>query len=446
MLSLTRREVLTVALGVFLKQALPKNIAQAQERKLDPFAFGGIWPDEQMVIASVVGKTTIAEIEAAKLHVDREELPNNFTRFIYPTVNSKRPNIIITDERGVVVFRRRMLLAQIPYLHASALNEAFGEPESLASPPYDTNIGYPAFNETRIWSSRGIAAFVKTSGDEAMEIHAFPKNPDPREYIKTWVEGDFVPDAPKHPLGLVLIDGLLSNSNNKTFEHFKDVLFPYYQKVARLSYAGSDKTEYGGTDTLQSIYKSAEILKDMIDKLKDYHPLDVLAYSLGGAVFNAYAAMYVLPVNGPHREGVIRKIATLHSPLHGVPHYLLSGTPADSIQELLAMAENPEITIPINIAMAKVLRDKRNIGILNLGNESDCIVPPGFSVNLGFGKNIDLGRGIGGAQNCSDIVNALLPLTKIPDNAGHTQLLSDYGTIKIVEKFLKSGQLTPVLG
>lgn len=109
------------------------------------------------------------------------------------------------------------------------------------------------------------------------------------------------------------------------------------------------------------------------------------------------------------------------------------------------MAKNPEITVPLNRSLAKALRDLRGIGILNLGNESDCIVPPGYTVNLGFGKNVDLGRGANGIKRCEDILASWLHGLGIGANNGHTQLLSDYGTIKTVERFFKSSQLTAFL-
>lgn len=256
--------------------------------------------------------------------------------------------------------------------------------------------------------------------------------------------------------GLILIDGLLSKHNNdinpkgSTFRHFAKDLFPNYALVAPFSYKGGEallrpnrlpywiSNQYESSDTLQSISKSAEVLKDMIDALKPYHPLDVLAYSLGGVVFNSYAARCILPENGTHKDGVIRRAVTMHSPLNGIAHPLPPDAGGEAVRELFALARNPEITVPVNIAVARFLKNRRSIDILTLGNNNDRLVPPPFSTIQGFGNSRALGQDCGSTIDCDNDVRALFSLEGLGAGIGHTQLLTDPIALKEIIEFLTS--------
>lgn len=288
------------------------------------------------------------------------------------------------------------------------------------------------------------------------------------------------------PRVLVLLQGInttLAGPNDRADVTFREVrarLTPYYDDVVVFSYTGGtmrlrpqstpvwSPLAYEKADTHQALATTAERLKALIDEYRFRFPgarFDLVGHSLGGAVAWEYAATYVMPDDGAHRDGVLRAVVTLDSPLNGVSHETItswfqsagwleweSDFSNEVTRYLSSRADDGRqpFTEETNRRLADFLRDRRGVAVLTVASTDDCVVPQGNDYPLrsaavpGHELILSLGRGETPAPDCGALGAAALPflpggLDAAPTNAGHDQVLRDGGVLAHLEDLARAG-------
>lgn len=495
-LYLSRRQLLWVGAGALagrvISRIIQPDIAGAQALPNEPTLFYPVGINELPIVNTRIGVTTDEEVSRMNYLQSKEDLGDGFTRYSFISLVNDRPNIIITQKGNpsVAVFKRRFLIGTEASVRPHQIEAIYGSPEALTAVPQwyiddarDRGSGLPPEDhmETQVYARAGVAAVVSRysfgSQGEVAEIQAFlPTTVE--EYVRKWGQGDYK-KLTSWP-ALILLDGLGSSLDTDLpayswkiegtfgrlyplFSNYPEYGFPEYgyPEIAHFSYRGGSMVGIDGSwfphsykpeDTYQSIFESADKLKELVDHLKhSFSPIDLLGYSLGGVVAWQYLLNYVLPADGPHRDNTIRSAMFLNAPLNGIPDASIVnwlqgedfethfGNEATS--HLAALASTPErqaFTIATNIRSAEFLRDRRGIEILCLTNSDDCLVGSPSAVIPGFGETLDLGRGVFGIPSCDFI--GLAPFSPGSDvaNIGHNQILTDPRAEARTRRFLET--------
>ncbi len=466
--ALSRGMLLKAAGGLALPFLLPTGLVSAEPIPRNPIAFNPVSPGELPFVRAMPGFTTVRELD--QIPLKKEHMWG--TRFKLSTSSAviARPHIMVTLN-DKVEFIRRMVLGSGAKLSIDDYISTFGEAEAVLPAPMNEKF-YSALDfETRVWPSQGFAVVINrnpTSGLEPYEVHRFTRGISLDHYNTIWGEGDHGLNFDRRrPGGLLLMSGLTDALNDETtpltttFKGVADNLLRYYPFVGCFSPRGGEAIKrpgqlaewkpnpYNPLDTLGSTFDFADVLKDTVDMLRDYQPLDVLCFSDGGLIFRQYAIKYIVPEKGTHRYGKIGKAAFIDSPLGGINYRGLTALipGIEAIQHLAALDNNSGFTKQVNEQLANFLVEKRGIGIITVTNTDDCFAPRSKAVIEGFGRDLPLGRGSDGIANCDDwlaLAGAALSPEKLGSRVGHTQMLDDPG--RLVERFLKSAQLRPFLG
>lgn len=465
----SRRWFLELAAGTGVVAAasrfFPRGIARAQEQSVqtidgkisrisivDPTNFTPITEAEMPVIFAEAGVTTDEEINNLPPKykpLKIESLGGGIIRYSYLSPLADRPSIIIAQRGGKVLFKRRVLQpGTLSYGKFSPFGQGFAQGSTTAAPGYYSNNKDTYYSPVKgVDYKSGIAAIMGWNTGDIYEIQTFVPTATRQEYEDKWGEGDYLKTSPKS--FLLLFDGLGSFSNSNTFQYYSN-LFDLFDQTGSFSYSGVNSL-YGPRDTYQDIDKTAAVVKESVDDIgKSFDILVFLCYSLGGNVVRRYLEKFVLPKNGIHKDGILRSIAFLDTPLNGVPRaafttwgqmagiQLETQAGNEATQFLSGLARNPEaeaFTTFSNEQMAKFLKDYRRINILTLGNSDDCLVPEASSVIPGFGQTLSMGNVI---SDCDNILSALIFPGKIEDKIGHSQILHDPRAKSQVEYFFRN--------
>lgn len=400
----------------------------------------------------VMGKTTDAEVSRLPFLRKEDVEDRSLNYYSFRSSLEYRPHIVITRKGGAAQFMR---INPGPNTWISAGLK----PDARITAPLFYG-GQAFFSETLVFADKGFAVVTEknTRGALRLPVHEehyfIPSSSS--EYVRKWGQGDYNPyasyeDTPQAKSVLILADGLGSNSQSQRQKlgSLKEALDPDYDEIIYFSYA--DGEEYEAKDTYQDLDRSASKYRRTVDRIKNSSTsVDGMGYSLGGNVQFRYASNFIVPPNGPHKDGYIRSLICVSSPLNGLPDPLIStfvqaaGIPLntqagnEATEYVTALARNPEaqdFTRRTNIATARFLRNTRAINLITLGSSNDCLITEESAIIEGFGGTLPLENGI---PNCDSIFLALIPPGRVEDKIGHTQMVTDPRGISEIRYSLRS--------
>lgn len=430
--------------------------------------FGPDIESELVVRMAEVDVSTDEQINSLGYYSKKEDLSDGILRYTYPSRVAARPNIIITEKGGGVLFKRRLVTGLNDFssrqnFSLNNINANYNPPNGYYIPPdFFVDPNQPRLWSTEIHSQFGVAVVLNQNTKEIGEVHLF-KSTTIYDYIEKWSTGDYKKSAPPVPSSppvttapespppapapvsggslLITVDGLGSSSDDSSFRIFHGGL-PHDQ-IIPFSYSGNET--YQPEDTFQDIFKSVDKLAELIDRHRpNFDFIDLMGYSLGGVVAWEY-------LRNHSRDTGIRAYALLDAPINGVPgadlSYFLSYMFRDrtllgneATNHLAALADTPEIqnrTIGQNRELARKLRDEAKIRGMHITNRDDCFTDT-RSTTLGLSEfDVALPLGRLGIPNCSSTMLAPLVPGRDASNIGHTQILVDARAISEVIAFFR---------
>lgn len=205
----TRRQFLKLTVGSLVGFAashiIPPSLAAAQDippefvlgaREInpvlnvpDPTHIGPIQDYEQPITDSWLAITSDAEASNLGFS-DKEDVGGNLTRYSFPSRLEGRPNILIAEKGGEVIFKRRVLMGSgfrltVPQF---GFTLRYNFQATVPAPRFYASRG-SAF-ATMVTGSQGAAIVIDERIQEIAEIQAFmPWDVD--EYKRKWSQGDY---------------------------------------------------------------------------------------------------------------------------------------------------------------------------------------------------------------------------------------------------------------
>ncbi len=412
-------------------------------------------------------QTTVSELFRARAlaQLVKKDLGEGFAQFEFGSAAADRKNIIITrtSEPSKAIFKRRVLMATGTYVTTAQIETMYGKPEAIAPVPQwyiDHNRNTAQYSEdftrsimeTQVFAQKGFA-FVASKPNPPFpggvtEIEVFI--PTTLEgYRRLSLQGDYSALIPASTPKTVVIlsDGLGSSSETQRqrLGPLKEALTPDYKEVIYFSY--SDTEAYEPEDTYQNLDIPAAKYRRTVDRVRSsVDAVDSVGYSLGGNVLLRYAGNYIVPPDGPHKDGYARTLMCVSAPLDGISGDFISvwsqmfginqiGNEATTaLTSLVRDAVTRENTRINNINTARFLRNERAVNLITLGNSNDCLVTDESAIIEGFGGSLPLGNGI---PNCDSMILALIPPGRPEDKIGHTQMVTDPRGISQIKFNLK---------
>jgi len=446
------------ATGVIASRFIPPGIARAFPSAQRPWTAN---PDLEVIYNIKIGKTSDEEVNSLDYY-KREEIKDtdliryyfastspNLRNSIYEPPFNIRPHLVITQKEKEVQSTRMWTRGSGAWVPTGRLKDCcfsgWPDPDAVIEPPdfYRTyrdpymEGSLETLFESRLGEALVVAKAVRPGQDQLsmFEMYKFVPGMSLDEFRKTLIQEDYT--KPTRKTVAILYDGLGSSSASarQRLGPLRDALAREGIEVIFGSY--SDEEEYDAMDTYQDFDISAGKVRRKVDRVKNSSTtVKAAGYSLGGNVLKRYADNYIIPFNGPHKDGYMDTIVCVSSPLDGIPGEIpeiisiwsqiiganQAGNEATALLTSLARdAQAREFTRIENINTARFLRNERAVNLVTLGNSSDRLMPEESFIIEGFGGSLNLGNDLIN----DNILSALIPPGRPEVKIGHMRMVED---------------------